>query len=107
MMSDPLLAQSAVDRLTSTTHELVIEGQSYRRRQNPHAPIHTTNPDQDARKDDPVVPSSWQLGGPILVANDSETVKSRPSERLLLVPARYAGAPSGVVTFLFPDIKAR
>ena len=35
MMSDPLLAQSAVDRLTSTTHELIIEGQSYRRRQKP------------------------------------------------------------------------
>jgi DNA replication protein DnaC len=36
MMSDPLLAQSAVDRLTSTAHELVIEGQSYRRRQKPN-----------------------------------------------------------------------
>jgi IstB-like ATP binding protein len=35
MMSDPLLAQSAVDRLTSTAHELVVEGQSYRRRQKP------------------------------------------------------------------------
>ena len=35
MMSDPLLAQSAVDRLASTAHELIIEGQSYRRRQKP------------------------------------------------------------------------
>jgi hypothetical protein len=34
-MSDPLLAQSAVDRLTSTSHELIVEGESYRRRQRP------------------------------------------------------------------------
>jgi len=36
MMADPLLAQSAVDRLASTAHELVIEGESYRRRQTSH-----------------------------------------------------------------------
>jgi DNA replication protein DnaC len=35
MMADPLLAQSAVDRLVSTCHELVVEGDSYRRRQRP------------------------------------------------------------------------
>jgi DNA replication protein DnaC len=37
VMSDPLLAQSAVDRLVSTSYELVIEGESYRRRQRPRA----------------------------------------------------------------------
>ncbi len=42
MMADPLLAQSAVDRLVSTTDELIIEGQSYRRRQKP-SHSNTTN----------------------------------------------------------------
>lgn len=35
MMSDTLLAQSAVDRLTSGAHTLIIEGPSYRQR-GPH-----------------------------------------------------------------------
>ncbi len=35
MMSDPLLAQSAIDRLVASSYELVIEGQSYRRQQRP------------------------------------------------------------------------
>jgi DNA replication protein DnaC len=36
MMSDALLAQSAVDRLTSSAHTLVIEGPSYRQRDTTH-----------------------------------------------------------------------
>jgi DNA replication protein DnaC len=38
MMSDPLLAQSAVDRLVATSYELVMDGESYRRRQRPGQP---------------------------------------------------------------------
>ncbi len=33
MMADPLLAQSAMDRLQSAAYELVVEGDSYRQRQ--------------------------------------------------------------------------
>jgi DNA replication protein DnaC len=43
MMSDPLLAQSAVDRLTSTAHTLIIEGPSYRQRKHP-SPRGTIDP---------------------------------------------------------------
>jgi DNA replication protein DnaC len=37
-MGDPLLAQSAIDRLLSNSYELVVEGPSYRARQRPGRP---------------------------------------------------------------------
>ncbi len=46
MMSDALLAQSAVDRLTSGAHTLVIEGPSYRQR-HPHRRVTVDHQDQD------------------------------------------------------------
>lgn len=42
LMSDQLLAQSAIDRLVATSYELVIEGESYRRRQRPGHPRQST-----------------------------------------------------------------
>ena len=44
MTADALLAQSAVDRLTSNAHTLIIEGPSYRQRTRP-APRVTVDPD--------------------------------------------------------------
>jgi len=46
MMSDALLAQSAIDRLTSGAHTLVIEGPSYRQR-HPHRRVTVDHKDQD------------------------------------------------------------
>ena len=35
LLADPIRAQSAIDRLQNSAHELVVEGESYRKRQKP------------------------------------------------------------------------
>jgi DNA replication protein DnaC len=47
LMSDALLAQSAVDRLTSGAHTLIIEGPSYRQRNRP-TPRAAVDPETEA-----------------------------------------------------------
>ena len=60
LMHDQLLAQSAVDRLTSTCHELVIEGDSYRKRQRPTPPLSLTDPAAHPKMTQQ--PQGWSLG---------------------------------------------
>ena len=44
VMADPLLAQSAVDRMKSAAWELIIEGESYRKNEKPALANDTTKP---------------------------------------------------------------
>jgi hypothetical protein len=48
-MADPMLAQSAIDRLQSAAFELVIEGESYRRKEKPSLRSQPDGPSQGPR----------------------------------------------------------
>jgi DNA replication protein DnaC len=49
-MADALLAQSAIDRLQTSAYELVLEGESYRRRQKPGLAVGATEPRAPRRR---------------------------------------------------------
>jgi DNA replication protein DnaC len=45
--ADPMRAQSAIDRFTGNSYDLIIEGASYRPRQKPKLPTSSTSADED------------------------------------------------------------
>ena len=49
-MADALLAQSAIDRLQSASYELILDGESYRRRQKPGLDVGGTGPRASRRR---------------------------------------------------------
>jgi DNA replication protein DnaC len=50
LFDDPILANSALDRLAHNAHQVVIEGDSYRSRQRPGAASPPTTPKRRKRK---------------------------------------------------------
>ncbi|HZC30137.1 MAG TPA: ATP-binding protein [Gaiellaceae bacterium] len=81
MMADPLLAQSAVDRLLNAAYELVLEGDSYRRHQKPRS-------EGDAARTE-------ALRSPQRPAGNAVGTTASPSERASEAPRRSRARERG------------
>ena len=82
-MADALLAQSAIDRLQSAAHELVLDGESYRERQKPTITAGLDPPPTTTRTSRPPTMTNPGPGPMPLAFGWSHTPGARQ-------PARYA-----------------